>query len=49
MLTLIALTGAYQIYRKTTGRELPLVENSIEKLKTIVEQRSFSVFKRTAV
>jgi hypothetical protein len=47
MLTLIALTGAYQIYTRTTGREVPFVANSIEKLKTAVEQRSFSVFKRT--
>lgn len=41
MLTLLALTGAYQIYTRTTGRKLPFVVNSIEKLKMLAEQRSF--------
>lgn len=45
MLTILALTGAYQIYTRTTGRELPIVANAIEKLKMLAEQRTF--FKRT--
>jgi len=41
MLTLIALSGIYQMYRKTTGKELPIVVSTIEKLKGIATQRTF--------
>ncbi|MEM0991417.1 MAG: hypothetical protein AAGI49_00190 [Bacteroidota bacterium] len=41
MLTLIALSGLYQIYRKTTGRELPIVVSTLEKLKATASQYTF--------
>ncbi|MEM9887174.1 MAG: hypothetical protein AAF849_14870 [Bacteroidota bacterium] len=41
MLTLIALSGVYQIYRKTTGRELPIVVSTLEKLKESAAQYDF--------
>ena len=41
MLTLIALSGLYQVYRKTTGRELPIVVSTLEKLKGTASQYTF--------
>lgn len=41
MLTLLALSGVYQIYRKTTGKELPFVVTTIEKLRNTAGQYSF--------
>lgn len=35
MLTLLVLSGAYQIYRKKTGRELKPVLLLAEKLKAV--------------
>lgn len=47
MLTLLALSGVYQIYRKTTGKELPFVVTTIEKLRNTASQYSF--FKKLSV
>ncbi len=35
MLTLMALTGIYQIYRKTTGKELKVVVILMQKVKSL--------------